>query len=63
MVKFNGITRGISVVFPVVYQWRSVVKFIGITIGFQWYISSITSAFSGITSGIPVEISGKMWWY
>ena len=43
-------------VIPVIYQWKSAVKFGGITSGilvvYQWYISAI-----------PVEMSGKIWWY
>ena len=31
--KVSGITSGISVVLSVVYQWKSVVKFGGITTG------------------------------
>ena len=31
--KVSGITSGISVVLSVVYQWQSVAKFGGITIG------------------------------
>ena len=66
----------------VVYQWKSVVKFGGMTSGilviYQWYISGIPVAYrwytscmlvvyqwniGGVTSGIPVEISGKIWSY
>ena len=46
-----------------VYQWKSAVKFGGITSGFQWYTSKILVALPVVSSGIPVEISGKIWWY
>ena len=41
--------------FLVVYQWKSAVKFGGITSGFQWYTSKILVALPVVSSGIPVE--------
>ena len=37
------------------YQWKTAVKFGGITSGFQWYTSKILVALPVVSSGIPVE--------
>ena len=46
----------------VVYQWRSAVKFDGITSGilvvYQWNIGGVTSGFHWYISGIPVVSIG-----
>ena len=51
-------SSGVRSAMVLVYQWKLAVQFGGITSGVwdKWNICSITS-------GIPVKISGKIWWY